>query len=243
MKATHHVFYGVMSLNIDELQLTELRAEAGEVYLFQWLSSLEKSLTDATSVDPKTSQHLEQSVINVLLSPDPFPPPGRPLRNLAARCLILLYKKGETKSLFDTLQLLLKVAGDSKVQDKDVNKVYVALDRCQAMWLMCIRAAFHCIGDLMEVFGSQVSLIEGSLCRCVDGCEDHVIHGRHHINRIENVQILQRECMGDSPYRSSNSLSPSRLSCDTTHWSRCGNPSQQPKELYLKGPAEMFSNT
>jgi len=63
--------------------------------------------------------------MKVILAPQPFLPPGRALRNLAARCLILVYTRGETKTLFDTLHVLLKVVGDFKTLDKDVNKMWV----------------------------------------------------------------------------------------------------------------------
>jgi HEAT repeat-containing protein 5 len=72
---------------------------------------------------PHQSQ-LEESLLKVIISPEPFPPPGRPLRNTVARCLRTLYTKAETRSMYDTLQALLKIVADHKVVDKDVQKMY-----------------------------------------------------------------------------------------------------------------------
>jgi hypothetical protein len=61
-------------------------------------------------------------LVKAILAPDPYPPPGRPLRHLVVRCLIILFTKGESRPLYDTLQTLLKFLGDFKVVDKDVQK-------------------------------------------------------------------------------------------------------------------------
>ena len=54
-----------------------------------------------------------------------YPPPGRALRNLVGRSLVVLYTRGETRTLFDTLQALLCLVGDVGNLDKDVLKVYL----------------------------------------------------------------------------------------------------------------------
>ena len=51
-----------------------------------------------------------------------YPPPGRALRNLVGRSLVVLYTRGETRTLFDTLLCLV---GDVGNLDKDVLKVYL----------------------------------------------------------------------------------------------------------------------
>jgi HEAT repeat-containing protein 5 len=68
---------------------------------------------------------LEATLVKVIITPEPFPLPGRALRNLAARCFVALYTQGETRTLFDTLQAFMKVVGDLKTPDKDTNKMYV----------------------------------------------------------------------------------------------------------------------
>ena len=55
------------------------------------------------------------------------PAPGRAIRNLVGRCLIALYTRGETRTLFDTMQSFLKIVGDVKAVDKDANKMCVVV--------------------------------------------------------------------------------------------------------------------
>jgi HEAT repeat-containing protein 5 len=118
------------------------------MYIFQWLSSTEKRigeipvvrailnisilrfLTRPVSVSLpqdqlKTQQtELEATLVKIILAPEPYPPPGRALRNVVARCLTLLYTRAESRSLFDTLQAFMKVTSDFKATDKDVYKMY-----------------------------------------------------------------------------------------------------------------------
>ena len=41
--------------------------------------------------------------------------------------MVVLYTRGETRTLFDTLQALLRLVGDVRNLEKDVLKVYVAV--------------------------------------------------------------------------------------------------------------------
>ncbi|KDQ54486.1 hypothetical protein JAAARDRAFT_80176 [Jaapia argillacea MUCL 33604] len=130
--------YEAATARLDE---SKLGGDDGEIYLFNWLSSTEKLLEQSNPDSLKAAQSdLEATLVKVIIAQDPFPSPGRPLRNLVARCLITLFSNGESRTLFDTLQTFLRVAGDAKLLDKDMNKT----------------AAVYCIGALMGVFGSQV---------------------------------------------------------------------------------------
>ncbi|PFH53326.1 hypothetical protein AMATHDRAFT_55203 [Amanita thiersii Skay4041] len=125
---------------LEDIQESELTPENGEVYLFQYLSSLEKNLANVSLDILKTKQgDIEQTLIKVVTALSPYPLPGRALRNLVGRCLVTLYTRGETRSLFDTLQVFMKIVSDYKNQDKELKRI----------------AAFSCVGDLMGVFGSQ----------------------------------------------------------------------------------------
>ncbi|KAG9047376.1 hypothetical protein FS837_002429 [Tulasnella sp. UAMH 9824] len=89
--------------------------------------------------DLKITQNAFESCITKLVTgASPYPTPGRPLRNLAARCLNILYARGETKSRFDTVRALLSTAGDVKASEG----VKVA-----CLW---------CIGEIMAASGSQI---------------------------------------------------------------------------------------
>ncbi|THH07979.1 hypothetical protein EW145_g3009 [Phellinidium pouzarii] len=124
--------------DIDE---SKLSGDEGEIYLLQWLTDTENDLKNGNPATFKTSQAIyEAKLLKVISGVPPYPSPGRPFRNIVARCLVLIYTRGETRTLFDTLQALLKVVGDIKAADAEMKKV----------------AAFHCIGELMAAVGSQV---------------------------------------------------------------------------------------
>ncbi|KAF8148271.1 clathrin-coated vesicle protein [Crassisporium funariophilum] len=129
------------ALVIDDILESELAGENGEVYLFQWLSSTEKKLEVAPIVDLKSKQaELEKVFIKIVSATEPYPAPGRAIRNLVGRCLVTLYTRGETRTMFDTLQSFLRLVSDFKASERISVKV----------------AAFSCIGDTMAEYGSQV---------------------------------------------------------------------------------------
>ncbi|KAF8916460.1 clathrin-coated vesicle protein [Mucidula mucida] len=111
---------------IEEIEESEISGENGEMYIFQWLCSTEKRLVDVSLGDLKSKQaDIEAALVKVISGPSPYPPPGRAIRNVVARCLVTLYTRSETRTLFDTLQSFLKYA------------------------------SLYCVGELMSVFGSQ----------------------------------------------------------------------------------------
>lgn len=76
----------------------------------------------------KTKQtDLEKTLIKIISAPDPYPSPGRALRRPVARCLIALYTRIETRTLFDTIQVFLKIVGEFKAVVKDAVKMFVRL--------------------------------------------------------------------------------------------------------------------
>lgn len=126
-------------------------------------SSESSSGACSLKADIRAQQHLksvqgdlEGTLVKIITAPEPYPPPGRALRNLVGRCLVALYTRGETRTLFDTLQAFMKIVGDFKAPDKDTNKTYVLDFDAPRIVLMTHSAAFSCIGDIMAAFGSQV---------------------------------------------------------------------------------------
>ena len=116
------------------------------MYLFSWLASVERflkisppvchhfivtirSLLIASQDDVKTVQKdLEASLLAVISSPEPYPVPGRALRNLVASCILILYMRGDSKNMFDTLIAFLKIANAFKAPaDRDQHKMYVLI--------------------------------------------------------------------------------------------------------------------
>lgn len=111
-----------IQVDIDETQIT---GENDQVYLFQWLSFTENKIKHSTPDFLKTHQAaFETTLVKVITTPEPYPTPGRALRNITARSLIALYTYGESRTLFDTLQAFIKVVIDFKTPDKDMNKMY-----------------------------------------------------------------------------------------------------------------------
>jgi len=70
---------------------------------------------------------LEQTFIKIISASEGYPLPGRAFRNLVGRSLVALYTRGETRTLFDTLQALLRLVGDVKSLEKDVVRMYVVM--------------------------------------------------------------------------------------------------------------------
>ncbi|KAK0495924.1 clathrin-coated vesicle protein [Armillaria luteobubalina] len=125
---------------IEDIQETEITEEHGEMYVFQWIASMEKKIAEAPLSTLKAKQaDIEVTLVKIITAPSPFPAPGRGIRNVVARCLVSLYTRSETRTLFDTIQAFLKIVGDSKTADKDTRRI----------------AALYCIGEVMLAFGSQ----------------------------------------------------------------------------------------
>ena len=66
-------------------------------------------------------------MIKIVTAPEPFPLPGRPVRRLVASCLKTVYMRGETKSLFDTIQAFLKLLAETKPPAKESSRMCVNL--------------------------------------------------------------------------------------------------------------------
>ena len=69
---------------------------------------------------------VEATLVAVVTKGEPYPPPGRAIRNAVANTLVFLYSRGECKSLFDTLIAFIKPANDFKAPaDRDAHRTYV----------------------------------------------------------------------------------------------------------------------
>ena len=66
---------------------------------------------------------LVEALIKVISTQENYPLPGRPVREQVAQCLIHIYTYGETKTLYDTVQTLLKSLADTKSPLKDAHRV------------------------------------------------------------------------------------------------------------------------
>ncbi|UZJ56964.1 hypothetical protein CBS101457_006284 [Exobasidium rhododendri] len=123
------------AFELDEARLASaVASEQGEVYILQWLSKVESSIKATEQAELLQFQsRLEASLLKLVYpvhvseeitssttsqpqSSSPIshgiPHLGRPSRHLIARCLVLLFQKGESKSLFDVIQFLMRTAGE-----------------------------------------------------------------------------------------------------------------------------------
>ncbi|KAG8714844.1 hypothetical protein FRC11_006860 [Ceratobasidium sp. 423] len=81
----------------------------------------------------------EATLLKCVNITSPFSMPGRPIRALVARCFLILYSRGETRTMYDTVQACLKVAGDAKLSERDGRVV-----------------ALYVLGEIMAAYGSQL---------------------------------------------------------------------------------------
>lgn len=79
----------------------------------------------------------EALLLKAVTAPEPYPSPGRPIRNIASRCLVTIYSRGETRGLFDTIRTLLGVVSDLKAHDADFKKVCVFVSEYNGPILTC----------------------------------------------------------------------------------------------------------
>ncbi|KAF8998691.1 hypothetical protein BDQ17DRAFT_1361780 [Cyathus striatus] len=136
----------------DEIDETELlvSTDNAQAYLFQWLSSTEKKISEIDIANLKAAQQtLEKTLLKIISHPEGYPLPGRAIRELVGRCLVSMYSRGETKSMFNVVQSCMRIVGDFKsLSERDASKI----------------AAFSCIGDIMASFGSQVMSFTAEIC-------------------------------------------------------------------------------
>ncbi|OCH91331.1 clathrin-coated vesicle protein [Obba rivulosa] len=189
-----------------------LSGENGEIYLFQWLSTMEKAVKEAKVEDVKSGQaELETILVKIITATEPYPSPGRPIRNLVAKCLTEIYTRGETRTLFDTLQAFLKIAGDAKVPHKDTSRI----------------AAMSCIADLMGVFGSQVMslmLEVAAVSLRLNRSSNSILLRYHALRALERSLITAKRAVTDSVTKdiikqmrnalSDKALPIQRMACD-----------------------------
>ncbi|KAJ3252081.1 hypothetical protein HK103_001848 [Boothiomyces macroporosus] len=133
------------SFTFDEQKLFALDTlEKKELYLFQWLSTLEKDLLKLT-FNQQQQQYLESVLMLYLTSNIPLP--NRPTRHLIANCLNTIYRKGDTRTLFDTLSKIQQHMNSKKLDDPAIK---IAL--------------IHCIGSVSLEHGSKVMSLFAETC-------------------------------------------------------------------------------
>ncbi|KAI9597123.1 armadillo-type protein [Syncephalis fuscata] len=113
--------------------------EKRSLLTFRWLSALEKDLQTVPRDILKASQEELEKILLRLLS-DGAPSPGRPVRILLRRCCVLLFERGNARSLVPWLLAAQNILGAPKDQKPTG----------------CRIAAAGCIGSLLQTLGFQV---------------------------------------------------------------------------------------
>ncbi|KAJ1026819.1 hypothetical protein NDA16_002116 [Ustilago loliicola] len=149
----------------EALQLDEPRLQAatssdqGEVFVIEWLSKAEQALSKADLDTIKASQSAFETAVLKLACPTvafgknedgsitvaantAIPRPGRPTRRLLARCVLLLFRRIDSRSLFDFLQNLVRVAGEDAKGKTAEREVRVA--------------ALYILGEVFGSLGQQI---------------------------------------------------------------------------------------
>ncbi|KAG9063326.1 hypothetical protein KI688_004208 [Linnemannia hyalina] len=110
-----------------------------ELFVFQWLASVERELKRCGHDIFRIMQpNLERQLLKLISMPTPKP--RHPIRRLIARCFLSLYVRGNSSTLFETIQILQSlIEGGKGMGDKDVKL-----------------AAIHCIGVIMETIGEKI---------------------------------------------------------------------------------------
>ncbi|KAF9435968.1 hypothetical protein BGZ76_005110, partial [Entomortierella beljakovae] len=110
-----------------------------ELFVFQWLATVERELKRCGHDIFRIMQpNLERQLLKLISMP--APKPRHPIRRLIARCFLTLYIRGNSSTLFETIQILQSLIETGKgMGDKDVKL-----------------AAIHCIGAIMETIGEKI---------------------------------------------------------------------------------------
>lgn len=99
---------GKQEFELDILKLHSLPSEQQDLYLFTFVTSLERYAQELNANDLKVQQsHIKQQLIQIIGLPTPSP--TRPVRNSVGRTFSFIFTKGDRKLLFETITEL----GDS----------------------------------------------------------------------------------------------------------------------------------
>ncbi|ORZ22294.1 armadillo-type protein [Absidia repens] len=132
------------AFNFDEQRLQSAETqEKQELYLLQWLAQVEREIKTIPVDTLKRAQPVLEKTLLRFISLSTAKP-RRPIRFLIGRCYVLLYTRGDTKQLFDTVTALHSLISASKNIDKET-KI----------------AAIATTGVLMEVVGSKILSLYG----------------------------------------------------------------------------------
>nr|ODO00955.1 clathrin-coated vesicle protein [Cryptococcus depauperatus CBS 7855] len=146
---------GEISVEALNVQESRFHGEGADLSLLHWLRQAEQAIE--TLEESQLSSHIQPThsfFLNLIL-PTPnhsLPKPGRPIRQLVARCLVKLHHRVESRSLFDFVQALVKAVSDigSKSMSPRENLSRVA--------------SWYCIGEVMREHGKNMMSFMAEIC-------------------------------------------------------------------------------
>ena len=150
--------------------------EKKEMFLFQYLSNLEKDLEKTpTHVLKPYQSDLEKVLLNFHIAE---PRPNYASRKVLARCLVLIYKQGDPRSLFDSFVWLQNQLNGVSSKDAQVKLALVHTIGC----MTC-----HHGSKLLSLFPETINL----LLKILKGVKDLDLS-----TRVETLKALTNSIKG-----------------------------------------------
>lgn len=150
--------------------------EKKEMFLFQYLSNLEKDLekTPTDLLKPYQSD-LEKTLLNIHINE---PRPNFAIRKVLARCLVLVYKQGDPRSLFDSFVWLQNQLNAFSAKNQNVE---AKLALAHTIGLM----TFHHGSKLISLFPETINL----LVKILKGAKDSELTTRAEVLKAITISI------------------------------------------------------
>ena len=150
-----------LEVELDVSKLHSLASEQQDLYLFNFVTRLEKHIFGLSSTAIKSQQtHLKKELLQIITLQNPAP--IRVVRNSIGRCFGSLFDKGDRKLLFETVTELGELLSIGK-SDKDLKNKH---------------AAIHCLGEIYKVAGDGAinlsSVVCSSLMKLYKSSSNHV---------------------------------------------------------------------
>lgn len=135
---------------LDIQRLHSLPSEQQDLYLFQFVTTLE-NYTNSLSSDALKNQQscLQKELLQVVNLPTP--PPTRVVRNCVGRCFRRIFSKGDRRLLFETITELADSLTTGKIEKEVRNK----------------HAAVHCLGEIYKVAGDGATQLSSVTCTAI----------------------------------------------------------------------------
>ena len=134
-------------IELDVPKLHSLPSEQQDLYLFTYITSLDAYIKGLDAIKLSTSQsHLKKELLQIISLHSPSP--TRVIRKGLGRCFAQIFRKGDRKILFETVEELTELLHTGK-SDKDLRNKH---------------AAVYCIGEIYNVAGDSAINVSNATC-------------------------------------------------------------------------------